>query len=188
MDENPRSSRDWENWPPGSWKWLISTLLTLGAIIVALCLLLKTSEQVQVSRESVQKDLRPYLALTGLSDSLPIRTSSIVDWTLTNLGKTPAYETKIGIWCVVRDSLQANPESLDLSGVPGIVLGSGVPFPGFSDVSSIQPQAKRPRIFLYGRITYEDVFGTQHYMNVCYEYIYKHQRFLVYPKYNDADR
>lgn len=139
--------------------------------------------QISITRESSHKELRAYLAIVDLEDSLDIwvhaetvrhlhleRLNS-VRWHLKNLGKTPAYDVRDTVYLVVRDSIDEDPRFLHVQKQPSFTVGPEL-FINCSRPKIAVDKGNRLRIFLVGKITYRDVFEESHVITFLFEYIY----------------
>ena len=134
-----------------------------------------------------QQQTRAYLSAFGLPDSLrfPIEPSRILNFTIRNSGTTPARKVRIVARWEVRDSITNDPATMSMEPLDnGITIGSSVEMSEIAACAGTQASARRSRLFLYGKITYEDVFGDSHLSIFCLDYIFQHQRFFAYAKFN----
>jgi len=160
------------DWLRSHWRAL-ELLFTAAAFITAVLLLKATQEQNEIVREQGHKELRAYLTLIDVEDSLdiwvPTRTGRKLDmsrlrmvhWTLKNLGRTPAYEVRLIIFLVVTDSVPGDPRDFAFADSVSTTIGSGLSVPKWSVVSSGRWSGKE-RIYLVGKIQHRDIFHDYH--------------------------
>lgn len=173
--------------------------------------------QADVANQTMQIDQRPWMNVVfgqaGLKDGSPI----VMPVRIINSGKTPAYNVQ-GIVVVNLLSGNDQPDFNYGSGIhPKYSINTGIAIPNFPNdlqwailpkyvardkpinpivaTSAIRKGIEDGRLYIavYGRITYADTFGTDHWINFC---SYAHNAVGVSDKatadtcgpYNDVDK
>ena len=173
---------------------------------LTLCVVILTIINIQIScqnQTAIEKELRAYLTIVNVQDSLPeiydpddklwkVGLDSIkqVNWSIKNLGHPPAYNVRDSTYLIVIDSIHENPKLLSTERVTPTTIGAGLMLPQFTSFGPISKHGRR-RIFLAGKITYEDIFEEEHFLHFCLEYIHTRKSFDIYrakPEYTGEDR
>lgn len=199
-------------------KWFLKRknirfIFEAAAIVVGILLLCETHKQVKVSRDQVnvsrmtsEKEIRAYVAVSQVMDSVFDREKWFnenakkrrdgnarfsMSYYIKNIGQTPAYDLQVRFKCVNgKDSLRDIDTSairlFQSSNKTVLMPGLEIHFPIYIERES--HNVERPRTFLYGEITFIDVYDKPRFVRVCLEYIHEHERFFPYHKYNNADK
>ena len=169
----------------------VTSFLSVLALTVSALAFLTTYEQSHVANRAYYAVVEPTLDTDSLTNRRLFGT-----YIETNLGNTPAYDVTANkqLRILSKDSLP------DIGSLPTrsnpIVVGSHVQMPPFAiwsdsvltnqDIEALR-SGKR-RIYLFGKITYTDIFNRSQWTTFCYEYVFRWKKFFAYPRYNDASR
>jgi hypothetical protein len=166
-------------------------------------------DSVVFATQNAHLDQRAWMALASVSGAPNVGEPFRVTITIRNTGKTPAK--KVRIVPVVDPRPDGSPPDFEKkveetaksyeSGPYGIVSNAVVP-PSATSGSTITA-SKGPltaagletlkgqqRVFVYGKITYEDIFGVSHWVTFCNVLMQTEAggwEYMAYSAYNDAD-
>ena len=157
------------------------------------------SKTIAATQERFAKvEVRSYVSFDGVDNhSFVVGKQMKAIVKLLNSGKTPAYnvvsrseiKTGTGVYPHERDSLMVPREGLP----GGVVLGAGQSYgveasgKVFRPIDSIGVFSGKYLLFVHGRITYKDKFGSPHFTNYCVFYRLRDKSFINYKQWNDAD-
>lgn len=138
----------------------------------------KAAEDSVVSaKDSSHAELRAWVLVVAAGLNVPIKANTpiTVSVVFVNEGKTPASEVDTEWWTTI--STEENPKNFPRNeplGAPSKgVLAPSVPFTGVSippmvlTDAQITPLSKGGKYYVYGIVTYKDVFGERHKTEFC---------------------
>jgi hypothetical protein len=175
-------------------------LLTGTLAVFTLILLVFTKKQVSDIEGSSKKQLRAYISvLTPRLGKDSIRSNPLkVAFIMKNSGHTPAYDvrdfTQLRIVSTKEADNMPDPHYFKV-GEYHQVVGPNVETLVWKQTdgeprSHLGLSPTEYRVFLYGKIEYEDIFGANHWTTFCYQYQWwiEGGQFYLYALYNDADK
>jgi hypothetical protein len=189
---NPQIGKTWKECSATD-RAMVCCTIVLG--IFTLLLLIYAASQFYESKQSSRKELRAYMAVweprlgdTVISDSKQYYCS----YNEGNLGNTPAYQVYADKRLEIVDTnLLRDPKSFE-SYSPRIVVGAHIqtrytlPLKYIStDIDTVGPHSAE-KLFLYGRVDYQDVFEKKQWLTFCFIYNWATREFFPYHKYNEA--
>jgi len=153
-----------------------------------------------------RKQLRAYIVVdqpnlcTNLGDTTSYGKKLEMTFIVRNDGQTPAYDVRDSIFFEVRPRY-LGPQIPDSTHplANTAIYGTRIPVERSKKSSEVYtidhkigfatgPEERRLRIFFSGKISYNDIFGDDHWTKFCYEYIFDHSKFFSYGGCNEADR
>jgi hypothetical protein len=156
-----RDAADWAFWA------LVVGLVGAVGIVAALWL---TIDSNKIARETAQRQLRAYMvADTATADIKSDGFGARLRWL--NCGQTPAYNVKASIQLGIAPI--PNFRVLFPPNAGSMTVGSGKGFTTEESLSLSEfnsSDAATDSIWLYARVIYADIFGTQHKTDVCLKY------------------
>jgi hypothetical protein len=198
-----KSNSSWM-WFSSKWKELhldkqieliVGILIVLFTAIMAVLAYLQYAE----TRKASSRELRAYMAVwEPRLDSVKVIGDSIQyfgSYNEGNLGSTPAYhvfaDKRLG---TVDTNDLADPMTFEPRSPP-IVVGAHLQTRYETHSPRYGPTGKDTvgshsgeRLFLYGKIVYEDVFERRQWLTFCFVYQSIVKEFHAYVKYNEASR
>ena len=158
----------------------------------------ETQKSYEFSRGSAMKELRAYQAIVEIK-AVNFKKDSIffVQAQVTNVGKTPAYKFKCEVTFVLntsQDKVDVE-KSFDIRSIASeITVGAtqSTFHTNFSKAKVDQEvidmmRAGKIKMFAAVRISYYDIFNSQHFTHGFYEYDIFKETFNICLRYNDAD-
>jgi cbb3-type cytochrome oxidase subunit 3 len=139
------------------------------------------------------------IRMTSFADNQPLGARVLI----ANVGHTPAYHMKV--LGMMRTGDYPPPDTIELpyplehepqkesTLTPGSIPYSMEPktdTPVEASMIEAVKEGKRKRIYVWGTITYQDVFGKDHFTNYCYMFggeLWKRNDFEICPHQNDAN-
>ena len=147
---------------------------------------------------AVRIENRPYVAISSITmDTTKIGEHLQIMVTTQNVGKTPAYRSKLSVWAQIglpipndwapgptplEDSASIQTEGAGLSSIAS-VFSTGT----ISAESNRALNTGRVNIIVYGAGEYSDIWGEVHHFRFCQYWEYHRKAFVGYPRFNDAD-
>jgi hypothetical protein len=166
-------------------------------------------DSVVLAKQNAHLDQRAWMALASVSGAPNVGEPFRVTITIRNTGKTPAK--KVRIIPVVDPRADGSPPDFEKTvedtakshetGPYGIVSDAVVPpsatsgstitaSKGALTPAALEALKGQQRVFVYGKITYEDVFGVPHWVKFCNVLMQTEAggwEYMAYSAYNDAD-
>jgi hypothetical protein len=156
-----------------------------------------------LTRDMARLDQRAWIACTQVIGVAEENKALSVEMVMKNTGKTPAKNLK----CVAGWQWSAVDEELDFSEVDKEdeifpPTGSAALIPPSADYSAFtsvryheqftfydleQIKARVMTLFVYGRITYDDVLGCSHWSNFCFRLAPNCKTFVIDKRHNGVD-
>lgn len=173
-----------------------SIVIAFLALIAASFAAFYTYRQSEIAKEAAQRQLRAYLTITESDRDFPLKVAFSVQtgkpvisqYTVKNVGQTPAYNFRSKGGLLWQDSVrQEDFDKLDTAGgFNTTVLNPGTEM-NFPPTLPRPRDGNKSRIFLCGIARFTDAFDSNRYAQFCYEYMYIHQSFYPYEKFNNAN-
>ncbi len=165
------------------------------SLTIAMGSLDATRESNVLTEKIAKMDLRAYISVIDMSfEKIKVGEKLCSNMNLKNVGKTPAYKIKVdigfkiggtGVYDIeMQNLIRSHEEHILTSGVIMNISGE-TDYMWIKDDSTKVINGGKP-CFIYGKITYFDIFKVEHHTNFCFSYTVP-RGFTVYNKYNDGD-
>lgn len=153
-------------------------------------------DSVTLAKESARIDQRAWVAVTGIVSLPEANKPFVANANLRNSGKTFAKSVVVTVHSrVIENKIdepafeQSPPESNSVS-----ILPPSADFECGIYNTKILPQVAidklysgEIRLFVFGKITYKDIFNCPHWTTFCYVFHPASRRFVAYKTYNEID-
>ena len=159
-----------------------------------------TRQSIDLQIENSKKELRAYLCFDNITNDPPIVGKKYTQGSIIlNSGKTPAYnvrarmeyKTGTGVYPKEWSDLVKKQKSAPEMGIlgPGQNRGIGIGSDSvFRAKDSIYIYSGILKLYIYGFVTYKDIFGIDRFTECCLVWDLESRKFLlVYGDYNKAD-
>lgn len=155
---------------------------------------------VKEAREAARLDQRAWIVCTQVLGVAEENKSLSVEMVLKNVGKTPAKNLKIVAgwqWSAVQAGLDFSDvdNETDPTG-SAAVIAPGAEYSAWTPVMNQKPftsddigqiRSQGMTLFVYGKITYDDVLGCSHWSTFCYRLAPNCKTFVIDQRHNDVD-
>jgi hypothetical protein len=168
------------------------------------------NQKAQIRRDSIAAcvarfETRAYVNIKGMQiDTIKVGSPIYISVEIENVGKTPAFKCRFfpcmespenpnGAWAPDFDEVPRGimPEQLLFPGIPRIIAANSILSQSKSGIDNILLGKKQ--FFVYGKITYNDIWGQSHFTKFCSVYDYRLRKFIEYSttfrstEYSDAN-
>lgn len=177
------------------------TLIASGiAVIISIFAFFNSHEQTKLAEKSLKFSNRPYIIIKINEDYSGGRELDNFEITIKNIGQTPSYKTRIFAEMEITkvDSITLTDDNYrrakeikligvlekDISNNTVFIITDSLERINRTDIGRIN--SKEIFVFIYGYITYEDIFKDTHRTEFCFWYNSSPRWFEFYKKYNEA--
>jgi hypothetical protein len=173
---------------------------TIGAMVFTGSLVCSTSEQIKLTKESMVKQNRAYLGYSHVEADSQFSFDNGKDYQMKlifkNSGVTPAFKSKI-VTQIARfiGQFPNDPPYKNLRPAPsrGIIGGGETIRQPIKPLAEVDPPILQELkigngdFYIYGTVTYEDVFRCEHVHHFCIRYSLADKDFITGDTYNDEE-
>jgi hypothetical protein len=155
------------------------------------------NQKAQIRRDSIAANVarfetRAYVSIKSIHiDTIKVGSPIYISVEIENVGKTPAFKSRF-FPCMESPENPKGAWAPDFDDVPRGIMPEQLIFPGIPRIiatNSIHAQSKagiddvllgRRQFFVYGKITYDDIWGQSHFTKFCSIYDYRLRKFIEY--------